>query len=94
MYNYVDNRTERGISMKQLLGRLSPITVKTAVFGAVLVISAVIASAVLYFGAGRNYDYFAARAASEALLNLSRPMGVIVCLAVYFAEYRSKNYNT
>lgn len=93
MYNLIAENIERGSVMKQLFGRLSPATIKTAVFGAALVAAAVIASAVLHFGAGKSFDYFSAKAASEMLLTLSRPAGVAVCVVVYLTERRFRNRN-
>ena len=60
------------------------------VLGSVAVALTVAASAVLYFGAGTLWDYYACIATSEKLLALSRPMSVVVCVAALLLEYRAK----
>lgn len=55
--------------------------------GTVTVILIIIASTVLYIGAGRLFDYYLATEISERLLAVSRPVSVAVCAGSVGIEY-------
>ncbi len=55
--------------------------------GTVTVILIIVASTVLYIGAGRLFDYYLATEISEKLLAVSRPVSVTVCAGSVGIEY-------
>lgn len=55
--------------------------------GTVTVILIILASTVLYIGAGRLFDYYIATDVSEKLLAASRPVSVAVCAGSVGIEY-------
>lgn len=77
--------------MKEVFLQIHPHTKRAAVIGSLLIISVLAVSAVLYFGAGRAFDYYTAKDAAERLLTAVRPMGVAVCSLILFLEHRAVN---
>lgn len=75
--------------MKDIFLQLHRLSKLTLVIGGVAVAAVIIASAVLYFGAGVFWDYYPSVAKSEWLLANSRPLGIAVCIAAIVAEYRA-----
>lgn len=65
------------------------------VIGTAAVTAMLIASTVLYLGAGRMFDYYAATDISEKLLAGVRPLSVTVCIGSLGTEYlfRKRNDN-
>lgn len=57
------------------------------IIGTVTVILIILASTVLYIGAGRLFDYHLATDISEKLLAASRPVSVTVCIGSVGIEY-------
>lgn len=57
------------------------------IIGAAAVALIITASAVLYIGAGRLFDYHLATDISEKLLAASRPLSVTVCAGSVGIEY-------
>lgn len=57
------------------------------IIGTVTVILIILASTVLYIGAGRLFDYHLATEISEKLLAASRPVSVTVCIGSVGIEY-------
>lgn len=57
------------------------------IIGTVTVILIILASTVLYIGAGRLFDYHLATDISERLLAASRPVSVTVCIGSVGIEY-------
>lgn len=55
--------------------------------GTAAVVTVLLASALLYFGAGRSFDYFIATDISEKLLAGVRPLSVAVCIGSLGTEY-------
>ena len=60
------------------------------VIGWLAVAAVVLASTVLYIGAGAAFDSYTAVDISESLLAGSRPAAVAVCVSSLLIEYRSK----
>ena len=63
------------------------------IVGWLTVAATVVASAVLYIGAGTVFDYYSSVSASENLLAFSRPVAVAVCVFSLLIEYRSRQKN-
>lgn len=61
------------------------------IIGTVTVILIILASTVLYIGAGRLFDYHIATDISEKLLAASRPVSVAVCTGSLGIEYFFRN---
>ena len=80
--------------MKKILASVHRSARLIMISGWAAVAAIVIASAVLYIGAGEMFDYYSAIKTSENLLALSRPAAVAVCTFSLLAEYRSKQKNT
>ena len=57
------------------------------VIGSTIVVMIILASTVLYIGAGRLFDYHIATDISEKLLAASRPISVAVCTGSFGIEY-------
>lgn len=76
--------------MKNILMQLHISSRLIFVFGWIAVVTIVLASAVLHFGAGSLWDYYSSVALSEKLLTMSRPASVAVCSASLLTEYRIK----
>ena len=55
--------------------------------GSVTIVAVLLISTVLYFGAGRGFDYFIATDISEKLLAGVRPLSVAVCVGSLGTEY-------
>lgn len=64
------------------------------IIGAAAVISVLLASTVLYLGAGRLFDYYSATDISERLLASVRPLSVTVCAGSVGMEYFLKRKDT
>ncbi|MBP3697152.1 MAG: hypothetical protein J6J45_06360 [Clostridia bacterium] len=77
--------------MKNILMQVNSASKHIFILGSVAVALTVAASAVLYFGAGTLWDYYACIAVSEKLLALSRPVSVTICATALLLEYRSRN---
>ncbi len=75
--------------MKEILINLHRSSRLTLLIGGAVVVFFIVASAVLYFGAGVLWDYYPSVAKSEWLLANSRPLGVCVCVTALLAEYRA-----
>jgi hypothetical protein len=75
--------------MKNIFLNLSRSSRLTLIIGGAAVAAVLIASAVLYFGAGVLWDYYPSVAKSEWLLANSRPLGVGVCVSSLLLEYRA-----
>ncbi len=67
---------------------------RVMIIGGVTVVLVIAVSTVLYIGAGAVFDYYSAIEISEALLALSRPIAVAVCVISLLSEYRSKQKNS
>ena len=78
------------IKIFRKLHRRTKITV-TVCWTAVLII--LLASSVLYIGAGGIFDYYTAVDLSESLLALCRPASVIAFLASLGSEYSARQKN-
>lgn len=76
--------------MKNTFSHLHSVAKLILIIGALLSVSAVIASSVFHFGAGKIFDYYSACTLSESLLAASRPIGVLACCGALGAEYRMK----
>lgn len=76
--------------MKKILSRIHRPARFVFITGAVSVVLMIIASTLLYMGAGRLFDYYSAVDFSEKLLALSRPVSVGVCGGALGLEYFSK----
>lgn len=72
--------------MKNAL-KIHPGARRFLIAGTVTVIMIIIASTVLYIGAGRVFDYYLATEMSEKLLTASRPLSVTVCAGAVGIEY-------
>lgn len=57
------------------------------IIGAAAIITMLVASTVLYLGAGRVFDYYPATDISEKLLASVRPLSLTVCAGSVGAEY-------
>lgn len=57
------------------------------IIGTAAVIAMLLASTVLYLGAGRLFDYYSATDISEKLLASVRPLSLTVCLGSVGTEY-------
>lgn len=57
------------------------------IIGSITVALVILASTVLYIGAGRLFDYYLATDISEKLLAASRPLSVAVCVGSVGIEY-------
>lgn len=73
--------------MKKIFLQLHRSSRLTLIIGGIVVAAVIIASAVMYFGAGVLWDYYPSVAGSEWLLANSRPLGIGVCLAAVATEY-------
>lgn len=76
--------------MKDILSEINPISKHIFLIGFITAVLIVAASAVLYFGAGRLWDYYFCIPLSEKLLAASRPAGVSACASALLVEYRTK----
>ncbi len=77
--------------MKNILMQIHTSSRLIFVIGGIAVLTTVLASAVIYFGAGSLWDYYLSIALSEKLLTASRPLSVGVCAASLLVEYRFNN---
>ncbi len=57
------------------------------IIGTVTVVIMLLASTVLYLGAGRLFDYYSATDISEKLLASVRPLSLTVCIGSVGTEY-------
>ncbi len=69
------------------LSKIHPGAKRFLIMGTITVILIIIASTVLYIGAGRLFDYYIATDISEKLLATSRPVTVAVCAGSLGLEY-------
>lgn len=76
--------------MKSIIAKLHPAARLIITLGGLATGGILIASCVLYFGAGSLFEYYPAIELSELLLTASRSIGVIVCVCALGAEYRCK----
>ncbi len=67
--------------------KIHPGAKRFLIAGTVTVIFIILASTVLYIGAGRLFDYYIATDISEKLLAASRPVSVTVCVGSVGLEY-------
>ncbi len=72
--------------MKNTL-KIHPGAKRFLISGTATVILIILASTVLYIGAGRLFDYYVATDISEKLLAASRPVSVAVCAGSVGIEY-------
>lgn len=73
------------------LHRRTKITVIVSWFAVILIL---LLSTVLYIGAGKIFDYYAAVDLSEILLSLCRPASVIALLTSLGSEYAAKKHTS
>lgn len=59
------------------------------VIGWIVIAAVVAASAVLYIGAGRVFDYYSSVEISEKMLASARPASIGVCVCALCLEYRA-----
>lgn len=76
--------------MKKILSRIHRPARCVFIIGAVSVVIMLLASTLLYIGAGRLFDYYSAVEISEKLLAMSRPVSVGACAGSLGLEYFSK----
>lgn len=77
--------------MKNILFEISSLSKYIFITGFLAASLIVAASAVLYFGAGRWWDYYFCIPLCEKLLAASRPVGVSTCVSALLVEYKAKS---
>jgi|GEM_PF-852449 len=85
-YNFV----ERDDRMKNIFLNLGKKSKRIIISGWSLSIILLISSAVVFFGAGKIFDYYPSMALCNALLSASRPVFVISSIASLGVEYFRK----
>lgn len=83
MYNFYIGR----FNMKNTTLKIHRCSKRFLIIGAAAVIAILLASTVLYIGAGRIFDYYSATDISENLLASVRPLSVTVCAGSLGIEY-------
>ena len=78
------------IILKNILDIINPVSKHIFIIGFATAILIVAVSAVIYFGAGREWDYYLCISLSEKMLAASRPVITSTCISALLVEYRSK----
>ena len=78
------------IDLKNILNRISPVSKRIFIIGFSAAVLIVAVSAVIYFGAGREWDYYLCISLSEKMLAASRPVITSTCICALLVEYRAK----
>lgn len=77
--------------MKRIFKEIHRPARRVFVIGWLIVAAVLAASAVLYIGAGRVFDYYSSVEISEKLLASVRPLAIAVCALSLGLEYRARH---